>query len=206
MKHENFIRTYSDVLSDNCVYQLQDIANNQDNLNVNTERGLYKNSYISYKRNSPYKKDKQIVIEPFWPDLANYINLQLVEKCLKSYINDFSFLKSFQDWDWVSGTVLLQKTKPTEGYHAFHCENTSWNNMNRCLAWMIYLNDVEEGGETEFLYQSLRVKPKKNTAVIWPGSFTHLHRGNPPLNQDKYIITGWFQSMYNMPTFSLRDA
>ena len=79
MKHENFIRTYSDVLSDNCVSQLQDIANNQDNLNVNTERGLYKNSYISYKRNSPYKKDKQIVIEPFWPDLANYINLQLVE-------------------------------------------------------------------------------------------------------------------------------
>tara|TARA_B100001996_G_C18423956_1_gene501799 strand:+ start:54 stop:674 length:621 start_codon:yes stop_codon:yes gene_type:complete len=206
MKYENFIRTYSDVLSDNCVYQLQDIANNQDNLNVNTERGLYKNSYISYKRNTPHRKDKQITIEPFWPDLANYINLQLVEKCLKSYINDFSFLKSVRDWDWVSGTVLLQKTKPTEGYHSFHCENTSWNNMNRCLAWMIYLNDVEEGGETEFLYQSLRVKPKKNTAIIWPGSFTHLHRGNPPLNQDKYIITGWFQSMYNMPTFSLRDA
>ena len=206
MKYENFIRTYSDVLSDNCVFQLQDIANNQDNLNVNTERGLYKNSYISYKRNTPHRKDKQITIEPFWPDLANYINLQLVEKCLKSYINDFSFLKSVRDWDWVSGTVLLQKTKPTEGYHSFHCENTSWNNMNRCLAWMIYLNDVEEGGETEFLYQSLRVKPKKNTAIIWPGSFTHLHRGNPPLNQDKYIITGWFQSMYNMPTFSLRDA
>ena len=29
------------------------------------------------------------------------------------------------------------------------------------MAWMVYLNDVEEGGETEFLYQKLKVKPKK---------------------------------------------
>ena len=41
-----------------------------------------------------------------------------------------------------------------------------WN-RHRVLAWMVYLNDVEEGGETEFLYQKLRIKPKKNTLLIW---------------------------------------
>ena len=56
---------------------------------------------------------------------------------------------------------------------------------------MVYLNDVEEGGETEFLYQQLKIKPSKGRVVIWPGSFTHLHRGNPPMST-KYIATGWF--------------
>ena len=58
---------------------------------------------------------------------------------------------------------------------------------------MIYLNDVEEGGETEFLYQSIRVAPKAGTLLIWPAGFTHTHRGNPPLSGDKYIATGWVQ-------------
>ena len=37
----------------------------------------------------------------------------------------------------------------------------------------------------------LRVKPKQGTLVIWPAAFTHTHRGNPPLSNDKYIVTGW---------------
>ena len=51
----------------------------------------------------------------------------------------------------------------------FHGEDINWNLHNRTMAWMVYLNDVEEGGETEFLYQKLKIKPKKGTVVIWPG-------------------------------------
>ena len=29
--------------------------------------------------------------------------------------------------------------------------------------------------------------------VIWPAGFTHCHRGNPPLDRDKYILTGWLE-------------
>jgi len=58
---------------------------------------------------------------------------------------------------------------------------------------MLYLNDVEEGGETEFLYQKMRVKPTKGTILIWPADWTHTHRGNPPLSGDKYIYTGWME-------------
>ena len=88
--------------------------------------------------------------------------------------------------------MLLQKTEPLQGYHTFHSENLAWHGHNRTLAWMLYLNDIEEGGETEFLYQQLKIKPKRNTFVIWSGSFTHLHRGNPPISGTKYILTGWF--------------
>jgi len=85
----------------------------------------------------------------------------------------------------------IQKTLVGGGYHVWHYEASDRANCQRLLTWTVYLNDVEEGGETEFLYQHVRVKPKQGTLVIFPASFTHTHRGNPPLSNEKYIITGW---------------
>tara|TARA_B100001175_G_scaffold64031_1_gene52193 strand:+ start:1628 stop:2251 length:624 start_codon:yes stop_codon:yes gene_type:complete len=86
----------------------------------------------------------------------------------------------------------IQKTKPGEGYHSWHCE-VDEHEPHRVLAWALFLNDVEEGGELEFLYQNKRVKPKKGDFVVWPAYFTHMHRGNPPISDEKYIVTGWYQ-------------
>lgn len=88
--------------------------------------------------------------------------------------------------------IKIQKTSPTQGYHVWHCEHDA-NFEGRILSWILYLNDVEEGGETEFLYQSLRFKPKAGTFVLFPAHFTHTHRGNPPLSGVKYIATGWIE-------------
>lgn len=87
--------------------------------------------------------------------------------------------------------LKMQKTPPGGGYHVWHCENNGAHSAERCLVWIMYLNDVTDGGETEFLYQSLRVQPTAGTIIVWPAGFTHQHRGNPPLSEDKYILTGW---------------
>lgn len=80
------------------------------------------------------------------------------------------------------------------GYHQFHIENSGVHNMRRCMAYIVYLNDIKEGGETEFLQQSIRVKPETGKTVIFPAYFTHIHRGNPVLSgEDKYILTGWME-------------
>ena len=85
----------------------------------------------------------------------------------------------------------IQKTKVGGGYHIWHFESISRERSHRLLTWILYLNDVQEGGETEFLYQHMRVKQEQGTLVIWPAAFTHTHRGNPPLSNEKYIVTGW---------------
>ena len=85
----------------------------------------------------------------------------------------------------------MQKTTRGGGYHIWHCESLSKVSRDRALAWMVYLNDVEEGGETEFLYQKTRFKPSAGDILVWPTQFTHMHRGNPPISNDKYILTGW---------------
>ena len=63
----------------------------------------------------------------------------------------------------------------------------------RCVInYMLYLNDIDEGGETEFLYQGKKLKPEQGKVVIFPCGFTFPHRGNPIYKGEKYIITGWY--------------
>ena len=89
-------------------------------------------------------------------------------------------------------SLKIQKTLPTEGYHVWHIEHgKGFENEPRAFVFSVYLNDVEEGGETEFLHFSKRVKPKTGRIVIWPAGFPYLHRGNPPLSGEKYILTSW---------------
>ena len=88
--------------------------------------------------------------------------------------------------------LKIQKTLPTEGYHVWHIEHGhQYDTSRRAFVFSIYLNDVDEGGETEFLHFSKRVKPKAGRIVIWPAGFPYLHRGNPPLSGEKYILTSW---------------
>jgi hypothetical protein len=63
--------------------------------------------------------------------------------------------------------------------------------LHRMLLFIIYLNDVEEGGETDFYYQQTSIKPKAGTMIIAPCGFTHTHRGNIPISSDKYVLTSW---------------
>lgn len=107
------------------------------------------------------------------------------------YLNQFDILRTGDNLNIKY--VKVQKTKVGGGYHIWHHETDKRDTSNRVLAWTVYLNDVAEGGETEYLYQHLRIKPTTGTFVIFPAGFTHTHRGNPPLSNDKYIMTGWIE-------------
>ncbi len=110
----------------------------------------------------------------------------------KHYEKNTGALESYDQDTFHYSQLKLQKTLPTEGYHVWHLEHGKGvDNEPRAFVFSIYLNDVEEGGETEFLHFSKRVKPKKGRIVIWPAGFPYLHRGNPPLSGEKYIVTSW---------------
>ncbi|ABV87067.1 2OG-Fe(II) oxygenase [Shewanella pealeana] len=99
-----------------------------------------------------------------------------------------------------SGSINIQKYLQAKGgYPHWHSEQFPQAGhseaLHRVVLYMFYLNDVEEGGETEFYYQNKLIKPKKGTMVIAPASFTHSHRGNVPTSGNKYIATSWI--MFN---------
>lgn len=117
-----------------------------------------------------------------------------LEKYLQKY--EFSYLGEIS----ILESPNIQYYKPGMHFKKFHCEK-SFDHLrtredifdrfiSRHLVWMTYLNDVEDGGETEFYYQKLKIKPEKGLTLIWPAEWTHTHRGLIA-NEDKFIITGW---------------
>lgn len=114
------------------------------------------------------------------------------QDCFNEYTTQYSVLRDSP----ISGfTAKMQCTSPGGGYHIWHGEQSGGINAARVLTYMLYLNTLEpqEGGETEFLYQKLRIRPEENMMLVWPAAFTHAHRGNTVLGvRSKYVITGWF--------------
>jgi len=111
--------------------------------------------------------------------------------CWDSYLKVYSVLG--ETGKHYLRSMKIQKTLPSQGYHVWHFESDGIERCSRIAAWTLYLNTVEEGGETEFLLQSKRVSAKTGRLVIWPATYTHVHRGNPPLSGEKFILTGWVE-------------
>lgn len=116
-----------------------------------------------------------------------------LQACYDEYSERYSILRNTGR---VRASIMkMQRTGPGGGYHVWHGEQGPGTHANRVIAYMVYLNSFEDGdgGETEFLYQRLRVKPEENLMLLWPAAYTHAHRGNPVLTEKhKYIVTGWF--------------
>lgn len=190
---ENFIRVYDNVVSKEFCRGIIDYFEWCSENNKTWERG---------ETTSIYKKDESCCIQPsnFWEinfakeHLSGYIedfNRAFWDDCYPKYVKDFDIINTFSRHNIL--TYKVQKTVPSGGYHVWHCEHGIIEFSRRISTFVLYLNDVPSGGETEFLHQRVRVAPKEGTLVIFPASYTHVHRGNPPLRGTKYILTGWIE-------------
>ena len=164
---------------------------------------------IEYHKNSNFKskgritsKDGKGNIDPSKKDSTDVlledkelkIKLsKVLQESLNKYIEEYKFCNKYASFGIAEG-VNVQHYLPNEGYHEWHCERTNANypSTTRHLVFMMYLNDVDDGGETEFYYQKIKIKPQKGKMIIWAADWTHTHRGITSPTQEKYIITGWF--------------
>lgn len=60
---------------------------------------------------------------------------------------------------------------------------------NRYLVFLWYLNDVAEGGETDFPDLGVRVAARAGRLLMFPPYWMFQHAGLPPRSNDKYIIS-----------------
>lgn len=154
-----------------------------------------------YRKNSESNSDiKQSVDISFTPKdlqdpkwgylLSNLV--PIVESGLNDYILRYRHGLTQVDPFRMSPVFNMQRYRPSEAFHGFHCERAGLNHLDRILVWMIYLNTLTDGGETEFYYQHHFERPEEGKLVIWPSDWTYLHRGIASSTQTKYILTGWF--------------
>ena len=124
------------------------------------------------------------------PEVQAY--LKELKQCCLLYEKKYGFTKTLNSWG-LTERFNFQHYKPGGGFFNWHFEqNGHWPCNDRVLAWMTYLNDVEEGG-TQFFHQGITTVAKKGFTLIWPAGFTHTHRGQiTPKTGEKWIMTGWF--------------
>jgi prolyl 4-hydroxylase len=97
---------------------------------------------------------------------------------------------------------LTQEFKPhTDYFEHYELERHSTPTLGqRTWTFMIYLNDVEEGGHTDFVQVGLSIPPKPGMAVLCNNlradgtpNYDTLHHGTPVTRGYKAIITKWFR-------------
>ncbi|ARF08279.1 2OG-FeII oxygenase superfamily protein [Catovirus CTV1] len=77
-----------------------------------------------------------------------------------------------------------------EHFHT-HSDNWSIQSSTRQVSVIMYLNDVEEGGNTVFPFYNLSVKPKKGTILMFPAFFCFSHYAEKPKSNTKFAIVTW---------------
>lgn len=127
-----------------------------------------------------------------------YIDIkELVVKSFKEYINIIPNA-------WCPNEVMiipdirLNKYEKNRGhFNQWHSDHYFDATLREKLdklpittSFIIYLNDVSNGGETEFL-QGAKIRPSIGKIILFPAAFPYLHRGIIPRSDDKYILNGW---------------
>ena len=165
------IRHFEIMNGTNITFPQNSVTKNSD------ERVIFDWAHTQYQYHYDYK-------------LCKFFYTRLHEVYATQYVEKYDILKNSEQHSPKG--MGVQRTSPHQGYHVWHQESTDIGSSARVVNYMLYLNDVDEGGETEFLYQGVKLKPTAGTLVFFPTGFTYPHRGNPIYKGHKYIITGWY--------------
>ena len=151
------------------------------------------NQILEYDKSALELEDHKVVNVTHDYDLGASSKLATMlfpgfKPCVTEYLESISILRSKK---FLLHDLKLKKIPAGGGFHNWHYENGSLSVATRQFVVQLYLNDDFDGGETEFLYQQRREESVAGDIIIFPASYTHTHRGNPPLGGDKYIATSW---------------
>ena len=115
---------------------------------------------------------------------------------IKKYLRDIprkglGNVKNFKDENY-----FITKYNKGDGHYSWHSDrglmDQKANTSNRFISAILYLNDVREGGETEFWLDGFKVQPRKGRLLLFPSGWTYIHRGIMPISGDKYICNNFF--------------
>ena len=179
----NFIEIYDDALSpDECTT----IIDYFESSNKKEKGGILAHGSITEDKNV---KDSTDVYCLFSDETKlTYTIADVLVPAINKYIEKYEDSWKIAPWG-LQNNFNLQRYHPGQGYKAIHCEHFTKQDAT-VLAWMFYLNTVEDGG-TLFTSYNLTTNCVQGRLVLWPAYWTHCHRGVTSETKTKYIATGW---------------
>lgn len=160
------------------------------------EQSSFKRDGITHKGLNKLIKDTtdlHFSIEPEVFKDIDYILYNELNNNLYKYIQNLNTICYHLDiHQYTDSGFQIQKYIKNKGNYIYHndSEINFAEKKYRVLTFMWYLNDVDNGGETEF-FGTYRIKPTCGKFLLFPSTWTFPHQAKIPISSDKYIITGW---------------
>jgi hypothetical protein len=131
----------------------------------------------------------RVTDDPAWKDIDEAM-AKLVRQTvadLRAYNPALKYMGDVKD----DGYRIKRYNNDGIDHFGWHSDNTGSGSDTRYLVLQWYLNDVAEGGETQFRRQNIGVKPVQGRVACFPPYWTHEHRGDKPVSEPKYVISSW---------------
>lgn len=139
---------------------------------------------FSTESDTKHSWDLEIPDGGVWQDIFRQIHPK-IESCITHYVSRSPVLQSF---DLQLTGYKIQMYPQNEGYFRWHADSVGQNARDRVAALVLYLNDVDKGGDTEFFHQGVRIAPKAGYLAMFPTGWNFMHCGHVPESGPKYII------------------
>ena len=189
MKYENFIVLYEDAVPQElCQYIIDEFEKSPCKSKglAGTVDGQVDNKS---KRSTEIPVGECVGFEHIDSVIFEYVSKysQKYVNQINEYCDDVLTLSN----DYSDTGYLIKKYEKGDGwFHWHHDLCVESHDGYRTVAVIIYLNDVEVGGCTEFL-SGQKIKPKTGSILFFPASWQYLHRGAIPQSNSKYVITSF---------------
>lgn len=122
---------------------------------------------------------------------------EVYEATVEAVYKGLEFYMHFMELGSYGGGSVLQheglqllKYEQGQGFYKKHVDG--WTADTRQVSVLVYLNTVEEGGETFFPRQNTKVKPIENQMIFFPSNYSYPHEALAPISGPKYAIVSWF--------------
>jgi hypothetical protein len=185
---DNFIFVKDNVLDKNTCEKIIQLFESDNE----KSRGKIGDGFIDIN----YKKtfDLPVSHSDKWKELDeivfSYLSPQLSEYLIKLYEDAPPSISLFYSSHIFDNGYQIQKYEKNSGFYKWHSDIKTYDNQTRFITFLFYLNDVIEGGETLFI--NGKVNPKAGRLLLFPSTWTYMHKGSMPISDNKYILTGWF--------------
>ena len=133
-----------------------------------------------------------------WSDADIVLDQQICQAITSAVAIYKQEYRHLDDWgNIIDSGFQVQKYAKSYGYYRPHVDSfpMPFSSVgDRVLAMVIYLNDVDYGGETNFPLHEVAVTPKAGRIVFFPATWTHPHESRVPISGDKWIVSSFINN------------
>jgi hypothetical protein len=170
---QDYIKVYDDILDkETCANIITKFENESTYESVKSE--IYKFDQLNITQKENWKDDSEMFSGLAYSAAVAYFN--------EIEVPVIPQLQGFEE-------IRIKRYRPSEDERFdLHVDVGDYRTAKRFLVIFTYLNDCEEGGETEFPTLGVSVKPKAGRVLVFPPTWMFPHAGKAPISGNKYII------------------